>query len=81
MIVQIKKKAQITIPLKVRKALAIEEGDILEVTVRDREMVLKPVVRPKRRIKLLDPNMLKELEGIFSAGGDSVRDSKAIYDQ
>jgi AbrB family looped-hinge helix DNA binding protein len=81
MIIQVKKKAQITIPLRVRKTLAIEEGDILEVTVREREMVLKPVVRSKRRIKLLDPNMLKELEGIFSAGGDSVRDSEDIYDQ
>ena len=81
MIVQLKKKSQITIPFKVRKALAIEDGDLLEVAVKDREIVLRPVVPRKRRLRLLDPGMLKNLEGILSAGGDSVRDSKAIYDR
>ena len=81
MIIQLKKKAQITIPLKVRKVLEIEEGDMLEVTVKDKEIVLRPLLPRKRRIKLLDPKVLKEMEGILSAGGDSARDSEAIYDQ
>lgn len=33
MLVQVKKKAQITIPVKVREKVGIEEGDILDVTV------------------------------------------------
>ena len=81
MIVQIKKKAQVTIPIKVRKLLAIEEGDMLEVVVKDREIVMKPVASRKRRIKVLDPKMLRKLDGVLSVGGDAVRDSKAIYDR
>ena len=81
MIIQLKKKAQITIPLKVRKVFGIQEGDMLEVVVKGKEIVLRPMVPRKRRIKLLDPKVLKEMEGILSAGGDSARDSEAIYDQ
>ena len=40
-IVQVRKKSQVTLPLSVRKKLDIEEGDFLDVQVRDREIVLK----------------------------------------
>ena len=40
-LVQVRKKAQVTLPLSVRKKLNIEEGDFLDVQVRDGEMVLK----------------------------------------
>jgi AbrB family looped-hinge helix DNA binding protein len=41
-LVQIRKKAQITLPLSVRRKLKIEEGDLLDVNVRDGEIVLRP---------------------------------------
>ena len=40
-IVQVRKKAQVTLPLSVRRKLDIEEGDILDVQVRSGEIVLK----------------------------------------
>lgn len=40
-IIQVRKKSQVTLPLSVRKKLDIEEGDFLDVQVRDREIVLK----------------------------------------
>jgi antitoxin MazE len=40
-LIQIRKKAQITLPLSVRRKLHIEEGDILDVNIRDNEIVLK----------------------------------------
>ena len=40
-LVQVRKKAQITLPLSVRRRLAIEEGDLLDVSVRDGEIVLR----------------------------------------
>ena len=40
-LVQVRKKAQITLPLSVRRKLAIEEGDLLDVSVRDGEIVLR----------------------------------------
>jgi antitoxin PrlF len=40
-LVQIRKKSQITLPQSVRKALNIEEGDYLDVRVKDGEIILK----------------------------------------
>ncbi|MBI4308582.1 MAG: AbrB/MazE/SpoVT family DNA-binding domain-containing protein [Chloroflexi bacterium] len=39
--IQVRKKAQVTLPLSVRKALSIEEGDFLDVRVKDGEIVLR----------------------------------------
>jgi AbrB family looped-hinge helix DNA binding protein len=41
-IVKVKTKAQITLPLKVRQALGIEEGDYLDVTIQGNTIVLVP---------------------------------------
>jgi AbrB family looped-hinge helix DNA binding protein len=40
-LVQVRKKSQITIPQSVRKTLGIEEGDYLDVRVKDGEIILK----------------------------------------
>lgn len=41
-LVKVKTKAQITLPLKVRQALGIEEGDYLQVAVQGNTIVLVP---------------------------------------
>ena len=40
-LVQLRKKAQLTLPLSVREKLGIEEGDFMDVQVRNGEVVLK----------------------------------------
>lgn len=40
-LVQIRKKAQATLPLSVRKEPGIEEGDFLDIRVENREIVLR----------------------------------------
>jgi AbrB family looped-hinge helix DNA binding protein len=40
-LVQIRKKAQITLPASVRQKLGIEEGDFVDVQVKDGDIVLK----------------------------------------
>ena len=40
-LVQVRKKAQVTLPQSVRQELGIEEGDFLDVQVRSGEIVLK----------------------------------------
>ena len=40
-LVQMRKKAQLTLPQSVRRELSIEEGDFLDVQVRNGEIVLK----------------------------------------
>ncbi len=43
-LVKVKTKAQITLPLKVRETLGIEEGDYLQVAVEGNKIVLIPQV-------------------------------------
>ena len=40
-LIQIRKKAQITLPASVRQKLGIEEGDFVDVQVKDGDIVLK----------------------------------------
>ncbi|MDD2251927.1 MAG: AbrB/MazE/SpoVT family DNA-binding domain-containing protein [Dehalococcoidales bacterium] len=40
-LIQIRKKAQLTLPLSIRKELGIEDGDYMDVQVRNGEVVLK----------------------------------------
>jgi AbrB family looped-hinge helix DNA binding protein len=40
-LVQVRKKSQITLPQSIRKVLNIEEGDYLDVRVKDGEIILK----------------------------------------
>jgi len=40
-LVQLRKKAQLTLPQSVREKLGIEEGDFMDVQVRNGEIVLK----------------------------------------
>ena len=43
-LIQVREKAQITIPSKIRKALGIKEGDYLEAEVKDNKIVLIPKI-------------------------------------
>ena len=40
-LIQVRRKAQVTLPQSVRQALNIEEGDFLDVRVQDNEIVLR----------------------------------------
>jgi len=40
-LIQVRKKAQLTLPLSIRKKAGIEEGDFIDIQVRDGEIVLK----------------------------------------
>ena len=40
-LIQVRKKAQVTLPQSVRQSLNIEEGDFLDVKVKDGEIVLR----------------------------------------
>jgi len=43
-LIQVREKAQITIPSKIRKALGIKEGDYLEAEVEGNKIVLIPKI-------------------------------------
>lgn len=41
-LVKVKQKFQVTLPLEVREQLRVEEGDLLEASVQDNTIVLRP---------------------------------------
>jgi len=55
-LVRVRSKAQITLPLKVRQALGIEEEDYLQVAVEDHRIVLVP----QALVTKLPPAVLSE---------------------
>jgi len=78
-IVQVKKKAQVTIPKEIREQLAISEGDVLEVRVENEAVVMRPRPSDKTALRPSPAGSLSKLSGAFSAGGDALKDSEAIH--
>ncbi len=42
-IIKIKQKFQITLPVDIRKKLAMKEGDYVKISVKDDSIILKPI--------------------------------------
>jgi len=63
-LVQVREKAQITIPSKIRKALGIKEGDYLEIEIQEGRIVLIPKIlvdkAPSVTLSEKGEKMLKE---------------------
>ncbi|MCR3906743.1 MAG: AbrB/MazE/SpoVT family DNA-binding domain-containing protein [Tenericutes bacterium] len=60
MIINLRKKSQITIPKVIVDELNIQEGDHLEVSVRDGAMIIEPVaVYSKFYIKKLEDTVMR----------------------
>lgn len=72
MIVQVKKRAQITLPKKVREKLEIQEGDVLEVILKEEAVVLKPRPSDKILVRAVAAQGLKQLSGLVSVGGNAL---------
>ena len=53
-LVRIKQNFQITLPAEVRKHLNIAQGDFLEASIRDNEIVLTPKALVDRALELAD---------------------------
>jgi len=71
-LVQIREKAQITLPSQVRKALDVKEGDYLEVTVEGNRIVLVPQIliekAPPVTLSKKGEQVLKEALGEVKEG-------------
>ncbi len=79
-VVRVREKGQVTLPLEVRRQLGLREGDLLEASVKDGQIVLELVLR-RRPVPVLGTiDQLDSLIGMVSLGGDAVVDS-ARYDE
>lgn len=43
-LITVKRGGQITLPIKIRKAVGLTENDQLEVTIKDGQIILQPVI-------------------------------------
>jgi AbrB family looped-hinge helix DNA binding protein len=64
-LVRVKQNFQITLPAEVRKHLNIAQGDFLEATIRDNEIVLTPKSLVDRALDLPDQEH-KETEAVHT---------------
>ena len=80
-LVQVKKKAQVTLPKEVRDKLQVREGDLLEVTIEKEAIVLRPGPGDRVSARRLPASSLKQLSGVVSLGGNALNDSEELYDE
>ena len=63
-LIRIKEKAQITLPSKMRKQLGIDCGDILEIKIENRKIILIPKIMVDREITLSEKGNKKIEEAL-----------------
>ncbi len=60
-VVRVKRKYQVTIPVEIRKRLGLAEGDYLEITEQENQIVL----RPKAVVDKPDQEALKKIQVVL----------------
>ncbi|MFA7076548.1 MAG: AbrB/MazE/SpoVT family DNA-binding domain-containing protein [Candidatus Izemoplasmatales bacterium] len=86
MIVEFRKKSQITIPREIISELNLQEGDHLEVSIREGVICLEPVAiysksyveKLENTVMMINEKQKDYTEGPFSTGEDAIKylDSK-----
>ena len=71
-LVQIREKAQITIPSRIRKELGIKKGDYLEIIKEDNKIV----IIPKILVDKVSVNLSAKGEKMLKEAMDDVREGK-----
>ena len=71
-LVQIREKAQITIPSRIRKELGIKNGDYLEIVKEDNKIV----IIPKILVDKVSVNLSAKGEEMLKEAMDDVREGK-----
>jgi len=71
-LVQIREKAQITIPSRIRKELGIKNGDYLEIVKEDNKIV----IIPKILVDKVSVNLSAKGEEMLKVAMDDVREGK-----
>jgi AbrB family looped-hinge helix DNA binding protein len=79
-VVRLKRKGQVTLPVSIREQLTLQEGDLLRVTVVGRKIVLEPAAQTRAVAVPFDVHRLDGLVGAARLGGDAVQDTRQ-YDE
>ena len=81
LVVSIRTEGAIILPKKLRTQLDLRPGDLLELEVRGKEIILHP--RPAGRLLLRGVAAVSQetISGGLQLGGDSVKDKKRLYER
>jgi len=81
LIVALRTEGAIILPKVLRVRLDLRPGDLLEVEVRGKDIILHP--RPAGRLMLrgVPATSQETISGAMRLGGDSVKDKKRLYER
>lgn len=66
--VKVTRNYQVTIPAEIRRALGINEGDVLEIFVRDEEIIMRRISKKRKTIRLGKKLDVETIERSIEAG-------------
>lgn len=81
LVVALRTEGAVIIPKPIRERLALKAGDLLEVEVRDGDLVFHPRPLGRLTLKGVQAAFVDKLTGLVRLGGDSVRDKKRLYER
>ncbi|BAD84646.1 transcription regulator, SpoVT/AbrB family [Thermococcus kodakarensis KOD1] len=67
-VTKVTRNYQITLPAEIRKALGIEEGELLEVELEGEKIVVKRLKRRRKTLKLGERLTPEEIEKVIEEG-------------
>lgn len=81
LLVALRTEGAVIIPKALRDRLGLEAGDLLEIEVRGKDLILHP--RPVGRLVLrgIPASSLDNLTGLVRLGGDAVKDKRRLYER
>ncbi|MBI4525068.1 MAG: AbrB/MazE/SpoVT family DNA-binding domain-containing protein [Deltaproteobacteria bacterium] len=80
-VVALRTEGAIIIPKAIRERLGLRAGDLIEIQIRDGDLVLRP--RPVTRLRLggVPASSSDKLTGLIRLGGDAVKDKRRLYER
>lgn len=80
-VVALRTEGAVIIPKAVREKLGLRAGDLLELEIRDGELVFRPRPLTRLRLRGVPAASSDKLTGLIRLGGDAVKDKKRLYER
>lgn len=80
-VVPLRTEGAVIIPKVLREELGLHAGDLLAMTVEGGNLVLRPQLGGRLRLRGVPATSSDKLTGLLRLGGDSVKDKGRLYDK
>lgn len=81
LVVALRTEGAVIIPKVIRERLGLQAGDLLEVEVRGRDLILHPRTVGRLVLQGISAASSDKLTGLVHLGGDAVKDKKRLYER